>query len=92
MRMSIPRLALSNGFNVLNSNKLETGWVVGGGVEYLFAPCWSAKVEYQFIDLGDQTVSGIAVDRTDHMPVDNTFRTVRAGINYHVPTGYAPLK
>ena len=84
---------LGNGFNVLNSNKLETGWVAGGGVEYLFAPCWSAKVEYQFIDLSNQTVSGIATDGfVDRMPFDNTFHTVRAGINYHVPTGYAPLK
>ena len=52
----------SNGFNVLNSNQLETGWVAGGGVEYLFAPCWSAKVEYQFIDLGNQTISEVAAD------------------------------
>jgi len=84
---------LSSGFNVLNSNKLETGWVVGGGVEYLFAPNWSGKVEYQFIDLSNQTISGVAADGfTDHMAFDNTFSTVRAGINYHIPTGYAPLK
>jgi outer membrane immunogenic protein len=84
---------LNSGFNVLNSNQLETGWVVGGGLEYLFAPNWSAKVEYQYIDLGSKTVSGTAADGViDHFQVDNTFNTVRAGINYHVPTGYAPLK
>ena len=72
---------------------METGWVAGGGVEYLFAPCWSAKVEYQYIDLGNQTITGVATDGVvDRMPFDNTFHTVRAGINYHVPTGYAPLK
>jgi len=26
------------------------------------------------------------------MPVDNNFNTVRAGINYHIPVSYAPLK
>lgn len=79
--------------NSLNSNQLETGWVVGGGVEYLFTPCWSAKVEYQFIDLGSQTIAGLASDGiVDRMPVDNNFNTVRAGINYHIPVGYAPLK
>ena len=87
------KVNFDNGFDVLNSNNLETGWVVGGGVEYLFAPCWSAKVEYQYIDLSSQTVSGIALDGSiDHMPLDNTFHTVRVGINYHIPTAYAPLK
>jgi len=79
--------------NFLNSNQLETGWVVGGGVEYLFSPNWSAKVEYQYIDLGNQTISAAASDGVvDRMPFDNTFSTVRAGINYHIPVGYAPLK
>ena len=86
---------LGTGFtNGLNSNQMETGWVVGGGAEYLFAPNWSAKVEYQYIDLGSQTISAIDSGGVvvDSMHVDNNFHTVRAGINYHVPTGYAPLK
>jgi len=87
------KVSISSGFNSLNSNQLETGWVVGGGVEYLFAPNWSAKVEYQYIDLGSQTISGTATDTfVERMPVDNNFSTVRAGINYHIPVGYAPLK
>ena len=87
------KVNFDNGFNSLNSNQMETGWVVGGGVEYLFAPNWSAKVEYQYIDLGCQTITGTATDTfVDRMPVDNNFSTVRAGINYHIPTGYAPLK
>jgi outer membrane immunogenic protein len=80
--------------NFLSSNDMETGWVAGGGVEYLFAPAWSAKVEYQYIDLGSQTVSAVASDGfIDRMPFDNNFSTVRAGINYHFPVSYpAPLK
>jgi outer membrane immunogenic protein len=86
-------VTINSGANVLNSNRMETGWVVGGGVEYLFALNWSGKVEYQYIDLGSQTISGVdTIGVTDRMPFDNTFHTVRAGINYHVPTGYAPLK
>jgi opacity protein-like surface antigen len=50
-------------------------------------------VEYQYIDLGDQTLSAIASDGViDHMHFDNNFNTVRAGINYHIPVGYTPLK
>jgi opacity protein-like surface antigen len=29
-----------------------SGWTVGGGLEYAFAPNWSAKVEYLYPDLG----------------------------------------
>jgi outer membrane immunogenic protein len=59
----------------------------------LFAPNWSAKVEYQYIDLGSQTISATAAGGfVDRLPVDNNFSTVRAGINYHIPTGYAPMK
>ena len=29
----------------------NTGWTAGGGVEWLFAPHWSAKVEYLYVDL-----------------------------------------
>lgn len=79
--------------NYLNSDQVETGWVVGGGLEYLFAPSWSLKVEYQYIDLGKQTLGAVASDGAiDRLPFDNTFSTVRGGINYHIPTGYAPLK
>ncbi len=80
--------------NVLSSNQTETGWVAGGGIEYLFAPSWSLKVEYQYIDLGNQTISNVDNNGyvTDRMPFDNAFHTVRAGINYHVNSSYVPLK
>ena len=79
--------------NAFSSNQTETGWVVGGGIEYLFASCWSLKVEYQYIDLGNQTISGVASDTyTDRMPYDTNFHTVRAGINYHINSSYVPLK
>ena len=28
-----------------------TGWTAGGGVEWMFAPHWSAKAEYLYVDL-----------------------------------------
>src|ERR1700735_1566524 len=30
----------------------RTGYAVGAGAEYSFAPNWSAKLEYQYLDLG----------------------------------------
>src|SRR5262249_50501059 len=31
------------------------GWTVGGGLEWMFAPHWSAKAEYLYYDLGSAT-------------------------------------
>ena len=30
----------------------RVGWTVGGGLEWMFLPNWSAKVEYLYYDLG----------------------------------------
>ncbi|MBY6241402.1 outer membrane protein [Methylosinus sp. Sm6] len=55
-----------------------TGWTAGGGLEWLFAPNWSAKVEYLYTDIGASEWGGV-----------NTFEqrvhihSVRAGVNYH---------
>jgi|ERR671918_135328 outer membrane immunogenic protein len=35
---------------------VETGWTVGAGVEYRFAPRWSVKTEYVHYDLGTESV------------------------------------
>ena len=32
----------------------KVGWTAGGGVEYAFAGNWSAKIEYNYVDLGSQ--------------------------------------
>jgi opacity protein-like surface antigen len=32
----------------------HTGWTAGVGVEWMFAPSWSLKAEYQYVDLGKQ--------------------------------------
>ncbi|MGH6837035.1 MAG: outer membrane protein [Methylocella sp.] len=38
-----------NGGSISNS---RVGWTAGGGLEWLFAPSWSVKVEYLYYDLG----------------------------------------
>jgi outer membrane immunogenic protein len=62
-----------------STSKTRTGWTVGGGVEWMFMPRWSAKVEYLYLDTGDinNTVLGV--------PVTTQLRdnVVRAGVNYH---------
>jgi outer membrane immunogenic protein len=35
----------------------KMGYVLGGGVEYAITRNWTAKLEYQYIDFGDETLS-----------------------------------
>lgn len=35
-----------------STNKTRTGWTAGGGIEYMFAPNWTARVEGLYADFG----------------------------------------
>jgi opacity protein-like surface antigen len=57
-----------------------TGWAAGGGIEWGFAPNWTAKVEYLHLDLGTQTFNfPLAMVRRD---ASVSIDTARFGINY----------
>jgi outer membrane immunogenic protein len=64
----------------------KVGWTAGAGGEWMFAPGWSTKLEYLFVDLGGTaarafipfvTTAGVQYNwkNQDHI--------VRAGVNYH---------
>lgn len=60
----------------------ETGWLVGGGVEYGLTPNWSAKLEYNYLDFGtERTTFGGALAGTV-IDTDLSTHVVKAGINY----------
>jgi outer membrane immunogenic protein len=72
----------------INSKTTRPGYVVGGGVEWSFAPSWSVKAEYQYINLGtyslaatETTAAGASAFAiaTQARP---DFHTLRLGINY----------
>jgi outer membrane immunogenic protein len=73
-----------------SSSTTRTGWTAGGGVEYLLDQHWTAKVEYQFVDLGDQTVLVPSIGTAPFGPpfgsfnavFHNRFNVVRLGLNY----------
>jgi outer membrane autotransporter protein len=83
-------VVLANGtvFETTSSSSNRSGWVIGAGVEWGFAPNWSAKIEYNHIDFGSSnvaingTVTGISnVSSTDMIDV------VKAGVNYRFNWG-----
>jgi outer membrane immunogenic protein len=77
-------------FGVLLGSTTLTGLLLGTGIEYAFAPDWSAKLEYdhtgylsRHVDLGIETNNESA-----------TTETVKAGINYKFfgPSGVVVAK
>lgn len=70
-----------------SADETRTGWFLGGGAEYAFADAWSAKVEYNYIGLGEEALRlnglrgggqpGVAV-----FDVEQHLHVVKAGLNY----------
>jgi outer membrane immunogenic protein len=71
------------GFGPTKLRDTREGWTVGGGVEYAFAPHWSAKLEYNYVDFGR---SGLVT----YLPLPDGFvatfaqelHLAKAGVNY----------
>ena len=60
----------------------RTGWTAGGGVEWLFAPHWSAKAEYLYVDLDSNGQTGnLGWTWGNHFHPQ--LNVVRVGVNYH---------
>jgi outer membrane immunogenic protein len=69
------------------------GWIVGGGVEYMFAPHWTVKAEYLYYDLGSVTYALTPIVQTTDTGVPFfgastashvafTGNIARAGVNF----------
>jgi outer membrane immunogenic protein len=61
----------------LTESHTNAGWTAGLGAEFGFAPHWSAKVEYLFVDLND---SNFLITGAQN---GYRFGLVRGGVNYH---------
>jgi outer membrane immunogenic protein len=77
---------------VSNGDGISIGYALGGGVEYRFSQEWSFKVEYLYINLGDNAPSNADEFRRT-AGRDNEYDIVRFGLNYRFsPCCAAPLK
>jgi outer membrane immunogenic protein len=71
------------------------GWMVGGGIEYGFAPNWSLKAEYNYLDFGTQTFRDVVCTpfcdlNTFDETVAQRIHVVKLGLNYRFG-GSAPI-
>jgi outer membrane immunogenic protein len=61
----------------------KEGWTIGAGLEYGFAPNWSAKFEYNYLDFGTDRVRFVAVAGGSFLrDVDQEVHAAKVGINY----------
>jgi outer membrane immunogenic protein len=73
-------------------SQTRPGWTAGVGLEWMFVPKWSVKVEYLHYDLGSVTFSNGALRTSGPLglavvgstsTVNFSGEIVRAGVNYH---------
>jgi len=75
------RLSDATGAVNLDSSSF-TGWTVGAGVEYMVAPNWTVKAEYQYFDFSNDSGSlGSTI----------TVNTLKIGFNWYVNSVPLPL-
>jgi outer membrane immunogenic protein len=70
---------------ILNSSQAgastKTGWTAGAGLEWMFAPNWSAKLEYLHVDLG-RADFGTGSPPPALYSARGSFDVVRVGLNF----------
>ncbi|WP_316239172.1 porin family protein [Bradyrhizobium sp. SZCCHNR1015] len=68
-----------------STTSTRPGWTVGGGVEWAFAPHWSANVEYNYYDFGTRgiTMTNTApVVNITGFEVSDRMHAATLGVNY----------
>jgi outer membrane immunogenic protein len=71
-----------------SSSATRIGWVAGAGIEWLFNRHWSTTIEYQFVDLGSETLLATApalpgtLASSFNVNFREQFNIVRLGLHY----------
>jgi opacity protein-like surface antigen len=72
--------AVTNGVALVPSvSGVSTGWTIGAGVEYMLPAGWSAKVEYDYLDVSSPNLTNgtVTATATDHV------HQFKLGLNFH---------
>ena len=81
------------GVQIGDFSKTRSGWTAGGGVEWMFAPRWSAFLEGNYMDFGSthQTVfASVSCPAGCAFSAKTTAATALVGVNYKFGWGKAP--
>ena len=66
---------------LVSVNETRGGWNVGVGAEYMIAPQWSVKAEYNYLDFGKDNIPALGT------AVDTQVNEFKFGVNYHFAPG-----
>jgi outer membrane immunogenic protein len=72
-------LAITGPFAGGSANLIRSGYVAGGGAEWMFYPGWSARVEYNYLDFGSSFVPLGVVGAS----VNSHVSTFKVGVDWH---------
>jgi outer membrane immunogenic protein len=82
---TLTNVTTGGSISVSNSNS-NSGWLAGAGIEWAFAPNWTAKIEYDFLGLNNSSLTvpvGTPLIGGDVITVTNRdVQTLTVGINY----------
>ena len=75
--------SISNGTTAasISASNTNSGWLVGGGIEYGFTPNWTVKLEYDYLGLSNWTAASPLVPN-DSLTVARQINMVTVGLNY----------
>ena len=78
---------ITNGFSTSGT---RSGWLLGYGTEFDLGKNWSAKAEYDYIDLGTRTA--LASDGVTTLRDSGAITQVKIGVNYRFTPGAVVAK
>jgi outer membrane immunogenic protein len=77
-----PVQATAVGTGLGTDSNTEVGWTAGAGLEFAFAPNWTAKAEYLYVDLSNGSCVAACGGASPPVSVKFTENVIRAGVNF----------
>lgn len=68
--------------NMANDSNLRTGWTAGAGLEYALTDNWSAKVEYDYLGFGPQSMNFATPTESVSTSASLNVQEIKAGVNF----------
>jgi outer membrane immunogenic protein len=70
------------------AHEIRSGWTAGVGLEYMFLPSWSVRLEYDYYGFPDRSIGfdGVAGDSFTEL-IKQNLQTVTVGLDYHFGVG-----
>jgi outer membrane immunogenic protein len=77
---------IDTGAGLLNERRSRKGWTAGAGFEWGITDKWTAKGEYLYVDLGEETVSDngpiVIPGAATSVDFEHIYHLGRVGVNY----------